>query len=147
MKRRKRTTTDQRWNRIMINDINQQLLHRRIMRSLEKFVGGRDYGTDYRLLQRTKDLILQAGNHVKEILLKLNLPDHKSVLTDPKIHIKMDMEMVIQDKERYEHVSPKVTSLQEGKILQDDDKRLDLVDDLKEAQDHIQVKLKEQVQV
>ncbi|GKC23418.1 hypothetical protein Tco_1025568, partial [Tanacetum coccineum] len=52
MKRRKRTTTDQRWNRIMINDINQQLLHRRIMRSLEKFVGGRDYGIDYRLLQR-----------------------------------------------------------------------------------------------
>ncbi|GJW11795.1 hypothetical protein Tco_1577622 [Tanacetum coccineum] len=55
-------------------------------------------------------------------------------------------DMVIQNKERYEHVSPKVTS-SESKRLQDDDKRLDLVDDLKEAQDHMQVKLKEQVQV
>ncbi|GJR35159.1 hypothetical protein Tco_1210843 [Tanacetum coccineum] len=32
-------------------------------------------------------------------------------------------------KEKYEHVGPKVTSLQEGKRSQDDDKRLDLVDD------------------
>ncbi|GJY60628.1 hypothetical protein Tco_0461285 [Tanacetum coccineum] len=37
----------------MIKDINQQLLERMIMRSLEKFVGGRDYEIDYRLLQRT----------------------------------------------------------------------------------------------
>ncbi|GJS83432.1 hypothetical protein Tco_0749973 [Tanacetum coccineum] len=34
-----------------------------------------------------------AGNPVKEILLKLNLPDHRSILTDSKIHIKMDMEI------------------------------------------------------
>ncbi|GKC00059.1 hypothetical protein Tco_0986195, partial [Tanacetum coccineum] len=53
MKRRKQTATDQNRTRIMIKDINQQLLHRRIMRNLEKFVGRRDYGTDYRLLQRT----------------------------------------------------------------------------------------------
>nr|GEV97369.1 copia protein [Tanacetum cinerariifolium] len=52
---RKWTVTDQKRSRIMIKDINQQLLKRRIMRSLEKFVGGRDYGTDYRLLQRTQD--------------------------------------------------------------------------------------------
>ncbi|GJR56457.1 hypothetical protein Tco_1406978 [Tanacetum coccineum] len=31
------------------------------------------------------DSILQAGNPVKEILLKLNLPDHRSILTDSKI--------------------------------------------------------------
>ncbi|GKC43034.1 ribonuclease H-like domain-containing protein [Tanacetum coccineum] len=41
----------------------------------------------------TVDSILQAGNPVKEILLKLNLPDHKSVLTDSKIYIKMDMDV------------------------------------------------------
>ncbi|GKA38165.1 hypothetical protein Tco_0730716 [Tanacetum coccineum] len=34
-----------------------------------------------------------AGNPVKEILLKLNLPDHRSILTDSKIHIKMVMEV------------------------------------------------------
>ncbi|GKB98216.1 hypothetical protein Tco_0984353 [Tanacetum coccineum] len=50
MERSKWTTTYLKRSRIMIKDINQQLLNRRIMRSLEKFVGGRDYGTDYRLL-------------------------------------------------------------------------------------------------
>ncbi|GJW63043.1 hypothetical protein Tco_0114927 [Tanacetum coccineum] len=34
-----------------------------------------------------------AGNPVKEILLKLNLPDHRSILTDLKEYIKMDMEV------------------------------------------------------
>ncbi|GJW84512.1 hypothetical protein Tco_0157657 [Tanacetum coccineum] len=33
-----------------------------------------------------------ARNPVKEILLKLNLPDHRSILTDSKIHSKMVME-------------------------------------------------------
>ncbi|GJU76980.1 hypothetical protein Tco_1274050, partial [Tanacetum coccineum] len=32
------------------------------------------------------------GNHVKEILLKLNLPDHRSILTDSKEYVKMVME-------------------------------------------------------
>ncbi|GJZ13603.1 hypothetical protein Tco_0548833 [Tanacetum coccineum] len=31
------------------------------------------------------DSILQAGNPVKEILLKLNLPDHRSILTNSKV--------------------------------------------------------------
>ncbi|GJY28123.1 hypothetical protein Tco_0403890 [Tanacetum coccineum] len=53
MKRRLWIKTDQKRTRIMIKDIDQQLLERRIMRSLEKFVGGRDYGTDVRLLKRT----------------------------------------------------------------------------------------------
>ncbi|GJU55134.1 hypothetical protein Tco_1228848 [Tanacetum coccineum] len=41
----------------------------------------------------TQDSILQAGNPVKEILFELNLPDHRSILTDSKIQIKMDMEV------------------------------------------------------
>nr|GEU73441.1 putative reverse transcriptase domain-containing protein [Tanacetum cinerariifolium] len=53
MKRRLLTKIDQKRTRIMIKDIDQQLLERRIVRSLEKFVGGRYYGTDIRLLQRT----------------------------------------------------------------------------------------------
>ncbi|GJS90954.1 hypothetical protein Tco_0773590 [Tanacetum coccineum] len=53
MKMSKWIATDQKQTRIMIKDINQQLLHRRIMRSLEKFIGGRDYRTDYRLLHWT----------------------------------------------------------------------------------------------
>ncbi|GKA26029.1 hypothetical protein Tco_1083670 [Tanacetum coccineum] len=37
----------------MIQEIDKQLKTRRIMRSLEKFVGGRPYEGDFRLLQRT----------------------------------------------------------------------------------------------
>ncbi|GJY01573.1 hypothetical protein Tco_0359725 [Tanacetum coccineum] len=36
---------------IMIKAIDKQLMERRMMRSFEKFVGGRHYGTDLRLLQ------------------------------------------------------------------------------------------------
>ncbi|GJR95918.1 hypothetical protein Tco_0268092 [Tanacetum coccineum] len=39
------------------------------------------------------DSTLQAGNPVKEILLKLNLPDHRSILMDSKIYVKMDVEV------------------------------------------------------
>ncbi|GJY70514.1 hypothetical protein Tco_0474217 [Tanacetum coccineum] len=47
-------------------------------------------GVSYEVLN---DSILQAGNPVKEILLKLNLPDHRLILTDLKIHIKMVVEV------------------------------------------------------
>ncbi|GKB06970.1 hypothetical protein Tco_0835203 [Tanacetum coccineum] len=40
-----------------------------------------------------KRFYTSAGNPVKEILLKLNLPDHRSILTDSKEYIKMDMEV------------------------------------------------------
>ncbi|GJU89273.1 hypothetical protein Tco_1301696 [Tanacetum coccineum] len=52
LKRRWSTLEKKRAN-IMIKAIDKQLKERRLMRSLEKFVGGRHYGTDLRLLQRT----------------------------------------------------------------------------------------------
>ncbi|GJZ03726.1 hypothetical protein Tco_0537001 [Tanacetum coccineum] len=48
----------------------------------------------------------------------------------------------LKKQETYEHVGPKVTSTQDGKRSQDDEKRLCLADDLNEAQVHMQVKLK-----
>nr|GEW11547.1 hypothetical protein [Tanacetum cinerariifolium] len=39
--------------RVMIQNIDKQLFERRLMRNLEKFVGGRKYETDLRLLERT----------------------------------------------------------------------------------------------
>ncbi|GJZ78757.1 hypothetical protein Tco_0643594 [Tanacetum coccineum] len=50
-KRRWSTLVKKRSN-IMIKAIDKQLKERRLMRSLEKFVGGRHQGTDLRLLQR-----------------------------------------------------------------------------------------------
>ncbi|GJU00048.1 hypothetical protein Tco_1110386 [Tanacetum coccineum] len=39
-----------------------------------------------------KDINTTAGNPVKKILLKLNLSDHRSILTDLKEYLKMVME-------------------------------------------------------
>ncbi|GKB92884.1 hypothetical protein Tco_0965156 [Tanacetum coccineum] len=44
---------DRKRSRIMIKAIDQQLFERRLMRNLEKFIGGREYGNDFRLLERT----------------------------------------------------------------------------------------------
>ncbi|GJT78958.1 hypothetical protein Tco_1045683 [Tanacetum coccineum] len=70
----------------MIQKIDKILKSRRIMRSLE-----REYTHFYRLSYselvdiEKKDSIQQAGNPVKEILLKMNLPDHRSILTDSMV--------------------------------------------------------------
>nr|GEX18812.1 hypothetical protein [Tanacetum cinerariifolium] len=47
---------DKERERAMIRAIDKQLKNRRIMRSLEKFVGGRPYEGDFRPLKRTYDL-------------------------------------------------------------------------------------------
>nr|GEX61219.1 hypothetical protein [Tanacetum cinerariifolium] len=44
---------DKKRARVMVHDINKQLYQRRLMRNLEKFVGGRPYGEDIQLLERT----------------------------------------------------------------------------------------------
>ncbi|GJR92416.1 hypothetical protein Tco_0264590 [Tanacetum coccineum] len=51
--KRRWSTLEKKRTYFMIKDINKLLKERRIMRSLEKFVGGRLYKTDLRLLQRT----------------------------------------------------------------------------------------------
>ncbi|GJU64742.1 hypothetical protein Tco_1246577 [Tanacetum coccineum] len=50
--KRKWSKHDLQRARVMINAIDKQLRDRRLMRSLEKFVGGRPYGEDLRLLER-----------------------------------------------------------------------------------------------
>ncbi|GKC99770.1 hypothetical protein Tco_1170045 [Tanacetum coccineum] len=51
--KRKWSGLDKRQARIMIQDIDKQLYERRLMRNLKKFVGGREYKNDLRLLERT----------------------------------------------------------------------------------------------
>ncbi|GJV06425.1 hypothetical protein Tco_1344081 [Tanacetum coccineum] len=51
--KRKWSKQDKQRAWVMINAIDKKLKDRRLMRSLEKFVGGRPYGGDLRLLQRT----------------------------------------------------------------------------------------------
>ncbi|GKE86001.1 hypothetical protein Tco_1559743, partial [Tanacetum coccineum] len=52
--KRRWSTLEKKRANIMIKAIDKQLKERRLMRSLEKFVGGRHYGTNLRLLQRTR---------------------------------------------------------------------------------------------
>ncbi|GKF89487.1 hypothetical protein Tco_0263450 [Tanacetum coccineum] len=51
----KRTSSklDRKRSHIMIKVIDQQLFERRLMRNLEKFVRGREYGNDFKLLKWT----------------------------------------------------------------------------------------------
>ncbi|GJV30932.1 hypothetical protein Tco_1391332 [Tanacetum coccineum] len=46
-------TLDKRRAQVMIYNIDKQLFQRRLIRNLEKFIGGREYGEDLRLLERT----------------------------------------------------------------------------------------------
>ncbi|GJV85909.1 hypothetical protein Tco_1525807 [Tanacetum coccineum] len=60
-------------------------------------------------------------------------------------NIKKDGYTRLQHQEQYEHVGLEVTRSQEGKRKQDNDKRLYLVDDLKEVLNHIHIKSKPKV--
>ncbi|GKC00342.1 hypothetical protein Tco_0986478 [Tanacetum coccineum] len=51
--KRKWSGLDKRRDRVMVQDIDKQLYKRRLMQNLEKFIGGREYGNDLRLLERT----------------------------------------------------------------------------------------------
>ncbi|GKD88065.1 hypothetical protein Tco_1359219, partial [Tanacetum coccineum] len=52
LSKRKWSGLDKRRARVMIQDIDKKLYERRLMQNLEKFVGGREYGNDLRLLER-----------------------------------------------------------------------------------------------
>ncbi|GKB79784.1 hypothetical protein Tco_0946679, partial [Tanacetum coccineum] len=50
---RKWSNLDKKRAQVMVQVLNKQLYQRRLMRNLEKFIGGREYGKDLRLLERT----------------------------------------------------------------------------------------------
>nr|GEZ32669.1 hypothetical protein [Tanacetum cinerariifolium] len=51
--KKKWSRLDKRRTHVKIHYIDKQLFQRRLMRNLEKFVGGKEYGEDLRLLKRT----------------------------------------------------------------------------------------------
>ncbi|GKF80701.1 hypothetical protein Tco_0239303 [Tanacetum coccineum] len=51
--KRKWSKQDKQRACVTINAIDKKLIDRRLMRNLEKFIGGRPYGGDLRLLERT----------------------------------------------------------------------------------------------
>ncbi|GJU69827.1 hypothetical protein Tco_1256086 [Tanacetum coccineum] len=68
MPRRKWSNLDKKQSHIMVKDIDHDLLERRLMRSLEKFIGGREYGVTppkIRTTQRNGNIgvLLQGTKH------------------------------------------------------------------------------------
>ncbi|GJU52513.1 hypothetical protein Tco_1226227 [Tanacetum coccineum] len=140
--KRKWSKQDKQRARVMIKAIDKKLKDRRLIRSLEKFIGGRPYKGDLRLLQ--KRFYTSAGNPVKEILLKLNLPDHRKLKDGGEVkefqrsfrhsdterlsrsdevlklkNFKKDATLKLfksTNQERYEHVGPKSQVSQDGKV-------------------------------
>ncbi|GJT77610.1 putative reverse transcriptase domain-containing protein [Tanacetum coccineum] len=69
------------------DQIDNFLKEGRLMRSLEKFVGGRPY-EEHAEYDESNAYVLERFNTtapVKKILLKLNLSDHRSILMDSKV--------------------------------------------------------------
>ncbi|GJT74204.1 hypothetical protein Tco_1040929 [Tanacetum coccineum] len=84
---------------------------------------------------------------LRRFFLRLNLPDHMSVLT--RSGVKMEMEIPCSSRVNFitacsysadtsnDLMKAQMSPAQNGKRPKVDDQRLDLADDLKEAQDHI----------
>ncbi|GJR50265.1 hypothetical protein Tco_1400786 [Tanacetum coccineum] len=53
LSKRKWSGLDKKRPRVMVQDIDKQLFERRLIRNLEKFVGGREYKNDLKLMERT----------------------------------------------------------------------------------------------
>ncbi|GJW79817.1 hypothetical protein Tco_0143792 [Tanacetum coccineum] len=70
------------------------------------------------------ELTTQSGRHQNQMDLPRNIPIARLEVPSHEVfklkNIKKDGYESFQDKERYEHVGPKVTSPQEGERLQDD---------------------------
>ncbi|GJZ83640.1 hypothetical protein Tco_0648813 [Tanacetum coccineum] len=122
----------------MIQAIDKRLKSRRIMQSLKKFVGGRPYEDKMNSMHSTLSMyydygahvkgelfsddeklskysILQAGNPVKEILLKLNLPDHR-ILNDGS----EEFDIEIKDRKGIENAATDHLSQIENNETSDD---------------------------
>ncbi|GJR16953.1 hypothetical protein Tco_0965480 [Tanacetum coccineum] len=152
--KRKWSNLDRIRSCIMIKAIDQQLFERRLMRNLEKFIGGREYGNDFRLLERTIRLCHIVSLSISDSVEVLRY--EKRIKSENKGKVPTEIELVLEqtqlgtsyevsvDAHRLEDSLKdghgEVARSQEGKRSQDDDKRLCLVDDLKEVQVHIQVK-------
>ncbi|GJT38180.1 hypothetical protein Tco_0938045 [Tanacetum coccineum] len=71
-------------NRLMRND--------ELTQAIDKRPKDKEDDEEFGEICRWMNRPLRAGNPVKKILLKLNLSDHRSILTDSKEYLKMVME-------------------------------------------------------
>nr|GEU56442.1 hypothetical protein [Tanacetum cinerariifolium] len=78
--KRRWSKLDKKRSRVMIKEIDQRLFKIRLMRNLEKFVGGREYKNDFRLLERTgfaailTVLIIEASQSKQHEFIRAHQP-------------------------------------------------------------------------
>ncbi|GJV49640.1 retrovirus-related pol polyprotein from transposon TNT 1-94 [Tanacetum coccineum] len=97
----------------MVQAIDKQLKTRRIMRSLEKFVGGRPYeGRSSRIQRKLKD---SGEDFPYSDTKRLSRSDEVLKLKNFKKDATLKL-FKSTNQERYEHVGPEVTSSQDGKV-------------------------------
>ncbi|GJX80071.1 hypothetical protein Tco_0328220 [Tanacetum coccineum] len=137
MPRRKWSAMDQKRSGIMVDLIDKHMLERRILRNLERLVSARELEMDYRLMQRTVIPMVAAADSRQRRSVKVK--ELQEILPIQSFKIKMKWCVCVACR-------PKVTSTQDGKRSQDDDKRLCLVDDLKKLKITYKSSLKEQAQ-
>ncbi|GJW19375.1 retrovirus-related pol polyprotein from transposon TNT 1-94 [Tanacetum coccineum] len=85
--------------RAMIQSTDKQLKTRRIMRSLEKFVGGRPYEGDFWLLQRTIEdiMVILRSARVQNFQEFLNSKLHKKILTRNTLKLNLPDHRILKD--------------------------------------------------
>ncbi|GJR11001.1 hypothetical protein Tco_0793653 [Tanacetum coccineum] len=130
--KRRWSTLEKKRAHFMIKDINKLLKERRMIRSLEKFVGEHaefDESDTY-VLERFDT---SAGNPVKEILLKLNLPDHRIFKDGGEVKEIQERCIIkaFQDYQIKKGMSMSVQKSMRWQNLQDGETRLCLANDLK----------------
>ncbi|GJZ42835.1 hypothetical protein Tco_0590090 [Tanacetum coccineum] len=142
------STLENKRANIMIKAIDKQLKERRLIRSLEKFAGGRHYGMTSGYFNEQYDFIeILLEPTSNKLLVDAPVIRTASAAAKPCQGDSLEFYLItgsIYTEKRgtvvattYEYVVPEVTRSQEGKRSQDDEKRLCLVNDLKEVLNHI----------
>ncbi|GKB40847.1 hypothetical protein Tco_0885789 [Tanacetum coccineum] len=147
-----KTQSDRERAKAMIQAIEKMLKSRRIMRILERFVGGRLHRYSNPMIQSEPEgstqgyplvsvevlRILKDRGEVKEFQRSFRHSDTERLSQSYEVlklkNFKKDETLKLfksTNQERYEHVGPEVTSSQDGQGHKMEKKRLSLVDDLK----------------
>ncbi|GJZ56312.1 hypothetical protein Tco_0611505 [Tanacetum coccineum] len=112
-------STDKRRARVMISAIDRKLRDQRLMRNLEKFVGGRPYGGHLRLLEKDQ----MDGIIFKEFQRSFRHSDTERLSRSDEVlklnNFKKDATLKLSkstNQEWYEHVGPEVTRSQDDKV-------------------------------
>ncbi|GJV36136.1 hypothetical protein Tco_1408613 [Tanacetum coccineum] len=149
--KRRWSTLEKKRANIMIKAIDKEVERKKVMSSLKKMASApanpcQGDSSEFYLITDFLTVVAVSRCQVEaDTTCSYSTNIYKDIMKAQLKNIKKDGYTRFQHQEQYEHVGPKVTRSQEGKRSQDDDKRLCLVDDLKEVLNHIHIKSKIQV--